>query len=155
MLRMSRLTDYGTVVLAYLATVDADELFTTAAVAEGTHLAPTTVSKLLKMLTRADLVDSFRGTHGGYRLARPAADISAAEIIDALEGPVSITECSAQRSQCDLASVCGVGAAWQRINVSIREGLEHVTLAQLANPATPLPPFDLGRAANTAGHTHS
>ena len=154
MLRMSRLTDYGTVVLAYLASVDSEALQTTAAVAEGTRLAPTTVSKLLKRLTRARLVDSFRGAHGGYRLARPAADITAAEIIDALEGPVSITECSAEQSQCDLATVCGVGAAWQRINVSIREGLEHVTLAQLANPATPLPPFDLGGAVNTAGQTH-
>lgn len=142
MLRMSRLTDYGTVVLAHLA--GARHRCTTASVAAATHLAPTTVSKVLKALTRARLVDSFRGSNGGYRLARPAAEITAAEIIDALEGPVSITECSAERSHCDLATVCGVGAAWQRINLAIRAGLEDITLAQLADPTHTPPPFDLG-----------
>lgn len=152
MLRMSRLTDYGTVVLAYLAR--AGQRCTTAAVADGTHLAPTTVSKLLKALTRAGLVDSFRGSHGGYRLARAAGEITAAEIIDALEGPVSITECSAEVNHCDLATVCGVGAAWQRINVAIRAGLEHVTLAQLADSSHTLPPFDLGGEPHRSRRAH-
>lgn len=152
MLRLSRLTDYGTVVLAYLARTE--RLCSTAAVADGTRLAPTTVSKLLKALTRARLVDSVRGSQGGYRLARPATAISAGEIIDALEGPVSITECSSDHSQCDLATVCGVGAAWQRINIAIRAGLDHITLAQLADPTTPLPPFDLEGEGPTAGREH-
>ncbi|MDH3768701.1 MAG: SUF system Fe-S cluster assembly regulator, partial [Gammaproteobacteria bacterium] len=104
MLRMSRLTDYGTVILAHLARDDSNGLHTTSHVAEQTHLASTTVSKLLKMLTRAGLISSFRGATGGYRLARPASEISAAQIIDALEGPVSITECSAQTHSCDLVT---------------------------------------------------
>lgn len=154
MLRMSRLTDYGTVVLAFLARQSGVALQTTSAVADGTHLAPTTVSKLLKALTRAQLVDSFRGSNGGYRLARPAAQITAAQIIDALEGPVSITECSAEQSHCDLATVCGVGTAWQRINVAIRAGLDHITLAQLSDPAMRIPPLDLNNEPPPAGHTH-
>ncbi len=139
MLRMSRLTDYGTVLLAYMAKSDADTLHTAAGLADSTHLAQTTVSKLLKALTRAGLLESFRGAAGGYRLARPAADISAAEIIDALEGPVSITECAGADSQCELATVCGVGNAWQRINVAIRRALDDITLAQLLGPASSLP----------------
>ncbi|NND60526.1 MAG: SUF system Fe-S cluster assembly regulator [Gammaproteobacteria bacterium] len=153
---MSRLTDYGTVVLAHLARFRDGSLHTTAAVATATHLTPTTVSKVLKILTKANLIDSFRGSQGGYRLARPAEEITAAEIIDALEGPVSITECSVDAQQCDLVTVCGVGAAWQRINVAIRDGLEHITLAQLADPRHPIAPFDLDLEHNhTGGLTRS
>lgn len=154
MLRMSRLTDYGTVILAHLARHDAAQLQTTSDVAEHTHLALTTVSKLLKILTRAGLIASFRGASGGYRLARPASEISAAEIIDALEGPVSITECSALTHSCDLATTCGVGNAWQRINVAIRAGLDQVTLEQLAQPGPGLPPFDLSGEPTATGRAH-
>ena len=81
MLRISKLTDYGTMVLACLAARPGQRL-TAAAVAEQTRLGVPTVSKLLKSLQRAGLVTSSRGAHGGYQLARPAARISAAEIID-------------------------------------------------------------------------
>jgi FeS assembly SUF system regulator len=137
MLRMSKLTDYGTMVLAQLAVGDAP-LSTAAEVADATRLGQPTVSKLLKALVRAGLVVSTRGVQGGYALARPAAAISAAEIIDALEGPVAITECSAG-SGCDLESFCRVGLAWQRINQSIRQALDDVTLADLQQRREPLP----------------
>lgn len=100
MLRISRLTDYGTVVLAHLARDDAD-LVSAAEVANATGIALPTVSKLLKSLAKSGLVNSTRGSHGGYQLARDAQEISAADVIDALEGPVSITECSAIDSHCD------------------------------------------------------
>ena len=130
MLRMSKLTDYGTMVLAQLAA--SDHGWTTAhQIADATHLGQPTVSKLLKSLVRAHLVVSTRGVQGGYALARPAASISAAEILDALEGPVAITECSASSGGCDLESYCRVGTAWQRINHSIRRALEAVSLADL------------------------
>lgn len=130
MLRMSKLTDYGTMVLAQLASNERG-LSTANQVAEATHLAPTTVSKLLKALVHAGLVVSTRGVQGGYALARPAASISAAEILDALEGPVALTECSSANGGCDLESYCRVGSAWQRINHSIRKALDGVSLADL------------------------
>jgi FeS assembly SUF system regulator len=130
MLRMSKLTDYGTMVLAQLASNE-HGLSTAGQLAEATHLAQTTVSKLLKTLLHAHLVVSTRGVQGGYALARPAAAISAAEILDAFEGPVAITECSSSSGGCDLESYCRVGSAWQRINHSIRKALEGVTLADL------------------------
>jgi FeS assembly SUF system regulator len=142
MLRMSKLTDYGTMVLAQLASSDGG-LSTCSAVAEATHLQRPTVSKLLKLLAKAGLVISERGVQGGYALARPAELISAAEIIDALEGPFAITECSAAAGTCDLQSHCRVGAAWQRINGSIRHALQSVTLADLQTRADPLPPLNL------------
>lgn len=130
MLRISRLTDYGTVVLAHLAHAGA-ALASASEVAAATGIGLPTVSKLLKSLGKAGLVTSTRGSHGGYRLSRDARKISAADVIDALEGPVSITECSAGDSHCDYESVCSVGGAWQRINVAIRRSLDNVSLADL------------------------
>ena len=142
MLRMTKLTDYGTVVLACLAR-GSEHLHSAAQVATETRLAQPTVSKLLKALTRAGLVLSERGSQGGYTLARSAEDISAADIIDALEGPVAITTCSAGDGQCELEPVCQVGNAWQRINVGIRSALREITLDDLRTDAQPLPSLNL------------
>lgn len=140
MLRISKLTDYGTVVLAYLANAP-DEVSSAADVAAATGIAVPTVSKLLKSLARAELVTSTRGANGGYRLARDPQAISAANVIDALEGPVSITECSASDSHCDYEDVCNVGGAWQRINVAIRRALDEVSLLDLQRASSPAPSF--------------
>lgn len=131
MLRISKLTDYATVVLACLASDDG-RVRTTADIARHCHLALPTVSKLLKQLQRASLVDSTRGLHGGYRLSRPARQISAASILDAMEGPLALTECASGHSQCDLQPTCSVGGSWQRINEAIRQSLHEITLAELA-----------------------
>jgi FeS assembly SUF system regulator len=139
-LRISRLTDYGTVVLAHLAN-DSAERSSATEVAATTGLGLPTVSKLLKSLAKAGLVVSTRGARGGYHLSREPELISAADVIDALEGPVSITECSATDSHCDFESVCNVGSAWQRINVSIRRALEDVSLSDLLLSRSPVPQF--------------
>ena len=142
MLRMSRLTDYGTVVLAHLASDDST-CVSAAEVAEVSGIALPTVSKLLKLLAKAELVQSTRGAHGGYRLARQPQQISAAEVIDALEGPISITECSAANSHCDYEPICNVGSAWQRINLAIRRALDDISLADLQRINSPVPHFNL------------
>ena len=139
MLRISKLTDYGTVVLAHLA--GRTGVVSSADVAAATGLALPTVSKLLKALGRAGLVSSTRGANGGYELARAPREISAAEIIDALEGPVSITECSSDDSNCEHEGVCNVGGAWQRINVAIRRALTDVSLDDLLRTNSPVPSF--------------
>jgi FeS assembly SUF system regulator len=131
MLRISRLTDYATVVLATLAE-HPERVQTATALAEHTKIAAPTVSKLLKQLQRAHLVTSTRGLHGGYQLARAAVDISAADILDALEGPVALTDCSAGHGHCGIESNCRAGRVWQRLNLAFRRSLTEVTLAQLA-----------------------
>lgn len=140
MLRISKLTDYGTVVLAYMAG-ESGTVCSAADVAEATGIAVPTVSKLLKSLARAELLTSTRGANGGYQLARDPHKISAASVIDALEGPVSITECSAADSHCDYESVCSVGGSWQRINVAIRRALEDISLVDLLRANRPVPNF--------------
>jgi FeS assembly SUF system regulator len=144
MLRLSKLTDYGTVVLAYMARKP-EGVYAATDVAAATHLTAPTVSKLLKCFTRAGLVTSQRGARGGYSLARPPEQINAVQIIDAIEGPVAITQCSLGHDRCNLESVCGVGHNWQRITLAIREALGTVTLAQLARPtAAVMHRMDLG-----------
>ncbi len=131
MLRMSRLTDYATVLLAALAG-EPGRVQTAASLAEQTRIAAPTVCKLLKQLQRAGLVTSTRGLHGGYQLSRPAAQISAAAILDALEGPVALTDCSAGHGNCEIEDSCRVGRVWQRLNLAFRRSLYEVSLAQLA-----------------------
>ena len=140
MLRLSKLTDYGTVLLAHLA-ANRGSVCSAADVATATGVAVPTVSKLLKLLGRNGLVTSTRGANGGYRLAGDPNDISAADIIDALEGPVSITECSASDSQCEHEGVCSVGGAWQQVNVAIRRALDDVSLSDLLRSNSPTPQF--------------
>lgn len=131
MLRIGKLTDYATVILASLAT-ERSQLLTAASLSDRTHIAAPTVAKLLKQLHHAGLVNSTRGTHGGYQLARDPEDISAAAILDALEGPIALTECSSSSGQCGIEHTCSVGRTWQRLSVAIRRSLNEVTLAQLA-----------------------
>ncbi len=131
MLRISKLTDYGTVVLASLVGTR-HRVISAAELSARTDIALPTVSKLLKTLAKSGLVESSRGANGGYRLARDPEAINAADIIDALEGPVSITECSASDSQCDYEDHCNTGGAWQRVNKAIRNALLDVSLLDLA-----------------------
>jgi FeS assembly SUF system regulator len=131
MLRISKMTDYATVLLARLAAAP-DRQLTAAQLAAQSHLGAPTVSKVLKQLHRRGLVSSTLGLRGGYRLARPASEITAAQILDALEGPMALIECARQTHQCSIESTCGVGRAWQRVNLAIRRSLQEITLVELA-----------------------
>jgi FeS assembly SUF system regulator len=133
-LRISKLTDYATVILARLAAAP-ERRCTAAQIALDTHLAGPTVSKLLKQLHRQGLVASTRGPAGGYLLARPAGEITAVHILDAMEGPVALTECSTAESQCGIEHSCLVAGPWQRINLAVRRSLQEITLLELAGLA--------------------
>jgi FeS assembly SUF system regulator len=156
MLRISRLTDYGTMILVHLAGRPG-RVCSASDVAAATHVALPTVQKILKLLARAGLIVSVRGAEGGYSLGRPAESISAADILDVLEGPVAITECSLSDSQCELEPLCAVGGAWQKINKSIRVALDDITLADLSRPARELPVASLvhGITRTLARHDRS
>ena len=150
MLRLSKLTDYGTVVLSQMAR-EPERLYAATELAASVHLAAPTVSKLLKLFAKAGIVSSHRGARGGYSLARPAEAITAVQIIDAIEGPVAITQCSMSHSRCGIESVCGIGHNWQRISLAIRDSLQSVTLAQLSRPVAMPPRLDF-KAVLDSGH---
>ena len=130
MLRISKMTDYATVILAQLAEAGGERR-TAAEVAADAGLAAPTVAKVLKELQRAGLVASSRGSRGGYTLARAASLITAADIIDAVEGPVALTECASHDNHCGLEKSCRVSSSWQRVSLAIRGALAEVTLHQL------------------------
>jgi len=135
LLRIARLTDYAIVLLARLANAEGEGVLAAAELAAASQLPYPTVSKILKRLSRAGLVLSLRGFEGGYRLARPADRVSVAEIIAAIEGPIALTECSADApGLCDLEPVCPVRSNWQRINATVRGALEHLTLEEMTRP---------------------
>ncbi|MGM0522181.1 MAG: SUF system Fe-S cluster assembly regulator [Pseudomonadota bacterium] len=136
MLKLSRLTDYAAVVMAQIAR-HSETPHAAAELAEAVQLPHPTVSKTLKMLVKAGLLVSHRGAQGGYRLSRPAYQITAADIIAAIEGPVAMTECSQAEGDCELVDTCGVADNWQRVSLAIRTLLESVTLSHLAD-TTPI-----------------
>lgn len=138
MLRVTRLTDYATVVLTVLA-ARPEAVLSAAELAERAGLEPPTVSKVLRPLAQAGLVEGFRGAHGGYRLTRSPRDISLIEIVEAMEGPLAMTECSLDDHDCGIADQCGVRANWRRINDVVAAALRDVSLAQMLDDG-PIPP---------------
>ena len=134
MLRVTKLTDYATVVLTVLAS-DPAAVLSASELAERAGLEAPTVAKVLKPLAQAGLVEGFRGANGGYRLARDADRITLIEVVEAMEGPLGMTECSVHAGQCGIESSCGVRANWRRINDVVADALGAVTLAQMFGPA--------------------
>jgi len=132
MIRLSRLADYG-VVLACQMAGRHDRCHNAFDLAALTGLPAPTVSKLLAALARAGILASQRGAKGGYRLARAADRITAADIVSAIDGPVALTVCIEHGDgACDVEAMCPTRRGWQRINDAVRAALESVSLAELA-----------------------
>ena len=134
MIKLSRMADYGVVLMVQLAR--APGLVTTAAeLTEATALPGPTVSKLLKQLSRAGLLNSQRGTNGGYTLSLPTAEISVTDIVSALDGPIALTECmTADGVVCEIEALCPTRTNWRQINDALVDALDRVSLAEMARP---------------------
>jgi FeS assembly SUF system regulator len=131
MIRMSKLTDYAIVLLAHLAQQGATR--TAQDLAERSHVPLPTVSKLCKELSRAGILTSHRGRRGGYALARPADRISVAEIVEALEGPIALTECATPGDHsCGLELVCPARGSWDPVSRAIHGALQNLPLSAIA-----------------------
>jgi FeS assembly SUF system regulator len=141
MIRLSRLADYGVVLACHMA-AKADRSHNAFDLASSTGLPAPTVSKLLAALARAGILVSHRGAKGGYRLARAPAQISAADIVGAVDGPIALTVCIEHGDGfCDVERLCPTRKGWRRINDAIRQAFEAVSLAELVltPPAVVLP----------------
>ena len=135
MLRLTKLTDYGIVLMAYIAFDESDSAQTARDLAELSGLPLPTVSKVLKSLGRGGLLTSHRGKNGGYTLARKAESISVAEMLEALEGPLALTDCSTDATAaCEIEPSCPVKSNWRLINTAVREALSQVKLSELSRP---------------------
>ena len=133
MIRLSRLSDYGIVLMAFLAEQPAESQHSARGIAAATRLPLPVVSKILKALAREGLLLSQRGPRGGYALARRPESITVVEMITALEGPIGLTECTMHPGQCVQEASCHVRKPWQQINHIVRSALAGVTLAELAS----------------------
>ncbi len=130
MLRISKLTDYAIVVSTHLGSLPGAIAVSDLATATG--IPQPTVAKVLKVLARAGLVASQRGAHGGYRLARPPEAIAVSAIIEAVDGPIAVTECADDSEACEHEPRCEVRANWQRINSAVQSALAGITLADMS-----------------------
>ena len=142
MIRLSKLADYGIVIMTNLAR-QPERQHNAPEVAAQSHIPLPMASKILKSLARAGLLQSHRGVKGGYGLARPAAAISVAEVISALDGPIAMTACIEDGpGGCEIEALCPARANWQRINDAIRSALDGISMAEMAQtiPAVFRPP---------------
>jgi len=134
MLRINRMSDYGMLILGDLA-LRKDAYVSATDIASSTHIALPTVQKLLKKLHRKELVISKQGPLGGYALHDSARFTSVAMIIQALEGDLSLTQCTSKEIKCAIESSCQIGDAWHVINRTIISALEKLTLLDLVYPS--------------------
>jgi FeS assembly SUF system regulator len=133
MIRLSKLTDYGLVLMSYVARNKSRSLHTARDLAVESGLPVPTVSKLLGILQQGGFLASQRGIKGGYSLARDAQEISVSDIIAAIEGPVALTDCSTDVI-CDFERGCPIKHNQQIINRVVRGALEKLTLSDLVHP---------------------
>lgn len=133
MLKIGKMTDYAMLITSQLAK-SPRVIMSATTLAETLFLTVPTVSKILKMLSDADLVLSVRGAEGGYRLAKEAADISVADIIAAMEGDLALTECCESRSLCSIDAVCLMKENWKAINHMVYSLLSRITIHDMRSP---------------------
>ncbi len=132
-MRLSSMADYAVVTMAAAARHCGHARVSASELAEETGLPAPTVQKLVSRLTAAGLLRSSRGAGGGLKLARPAAAISLADIVEAVEGPIALTACVDQgKHDCGLEAACQVKPHWQVVNEALRGALAGVALTQLA-----------------------
>ncbi len=151
MLRITKQTDYGIMLLARLASLPAGRILSARDAADWTGLSLPMASKILKSLARGHIVESRRGVDGGYSLAAPARETTLAGVIRALEGPISMVECGVQPGLCEQESMCPVRVNWARVNREIEQALERVPISEMVAPA-PCDVLSLG-GTDAAGAT--
>ena len=131
MLRLNRLTDYAIVSMSKMSH-KLNGVRTTTQISLETAIPLPTIAKLLNALVKADLVISHRGASGGYTLSRPAKKISAAEIIQAIEGPISLTACvDGSDEECGIQFDCPMSGNWNKVKQAIYKALKKVSLEEL------------------------
>jgi len=136
MIRITRQTDYGILLLSQMASHPLSEVHTAKHAAQQSNVPLPMASKILKALARGGLLVSQRGVKGGYRLATAAERISIGDVIQALEGPFGMTECSFNPGACDREGSCPVQTNWKRISVAMRDALDRIPLSDMVLPPT-------------------
>jgi Rrf2 family protein len=141
MLRLSKKADYALMAMKHLAQHASGSSTSAREIAEQYDIPIELMAKVLQRLVRIGLLASTQGTRGGYTLGRPAAAISVADVIEAIDGPFSVTACSTENNDCEQFSKCSIRDPLWRIRERIAEALGTVTIAEIAaeNVSSPVP----------------
>lgn len=123
MLRISKLADYACIMMTCLAR-HAERSLNASELAHETHVNLPTVRKVLKLLLQHDFLTAVRGVQGGYQLKKSAREISVLEIVEAIDGPLAVTDCSHPLKNCDMKNQCMSQGGWQLINQTVRQALQ-------------------------------
>lgn len=136
MIRITKNADYGILLMAEMAAEGVGSLHNARNLSDATRIPLPMVSKILKTLARDGLLLSHRGQKGGYSLSKPADQITVAEIITALEGPIALIQCADHEKDhlCDLQAVCSVSDPWKKINDAVCDALSAITLREMLQP---------------------
>ena len=145
MFRLSRLTDYAVALLTRMAG-DTRMIWAAPDLAEQSGLPLPTVSKILKQLAKKGILIAQRGAAGGYRLSQPASTMTIAAIVEAMDGPIAITDCAdGNDHNCRVESLCPMSGNWNKVNQVIRDALNSLSLAEMADSARTMPTATLSR----------
>ena len=130
MLKVTRLADYTVSIIAAFS--DGDEIMSSEIIIEKTKLQRATVNKLLSILVKKNFLEPFRGSNGGYKLKKDLDNISVKELIEAIEGPVLLTDClNKNANNCNLFNVCNTKHIWSFVNVAISKTLEGIKIKDI------------------------
>jgi len=152
MLRLTKLTDYGILLMTHMAT-SSQARFSAAELSEATHIPLPTVSKILQMLLHEGMLNSIRGARGGYELTRPSNQINVRDVINVFEGSIALTECNLDDGgACEQHDVCSTSNNWKRINQAVRQALGDISLADMGQQDF-MPIFRLQRGIAIHGET--
>lgn len=141
MLKLTKKADYGLIALRHLTMTAASPRTSASAkdIADAYGMPLPLLSKILQKLARGGLLTSEQGTNGGYRLARPAQDISALEVIRTIDGPIILTQCFTEHTGCDQSALCPVREPLRKVHEGILGLLANISLADLASDDMPIP----------------
>jgi FeS assembly SUF system regulator len=131
MIRITKEADYGIMLLGYMAERPLGEIHTAREVAQWAGLPLPMVSKILRSLAHQRILTSHRGVSGGYSLDRPARETSVAQVIRAMEGPISIVQCGAEPGACDQEPLCPTRVNWARISRAVEQALEQIPISEM------------------------
>ncbi len=140
MLRLSRKADYALIALKYLAQQGQSDSVSAGDIAARYGISTPLLAKVLQRLAKKGIVAARHGSSGGYTLARDPSAITALDVVEAIEGPMSITSCTTSRGDCDYLTNCTVRNSLRRVNATVLQVLTKVTLSELAEeePASPV-----------------
>jgi len=132
MFKLSKKADYALIAVKHLATHAENGSCSSSDIAEAYGISTTLLAKVLQKLAKKGLVTARHGSNGGYKLVKPSTEITALEVISAIDGPLSITSCVTHRGECYQTSTCTVREPLRRVNESILQVLSTVTISQMS-----------------------